>query len=326
MSSGLFALLDDIVVLARAAATSLDDVALGASKAASKSVAVIVDDAAVTPKYVVGLSPKRELPVIWKITLGSLKNKFIFIIPAAMILSWLAPWMLPYFLILGGAYLCFEGSEKVLTWMRLLKAHDEKAIAGAGTELERKMVNSAVRTDLILSTEIMLISLAAVDEDNWIMKLLMLCLIGLAMTALVYGAVAILVKLDDVGLYLASKKNQLAQTFGRGLVKVMPSIFTTLTIVGTLAMLWVGGHLVWKSLGDVGVPIFESSLYAVEGFFHTWGGIFAWLGNTSVSIIFGMIVGVLVFVFAHPISNFLKNRSNKIAIESTSVSLDRGRA
>jgi predicted DNA repair protein MutK len=309
MPSGFFALLDDIAVLAKAAATSLDDVVLGAGKAAGKTAAVLVDDAAVSPSYVVGLSPKRELPVVWKIAMGSFKNKFLFVIPAAMILSWLAPGVLPYLLIVGGAYLCFEGAEKVLGWIGLVKPHHKAGtVAASGTELEKSMISGAVRTDLILSTEIMLISLASVDEDNWIKKLLMLLLIGFLMTVAVYGAVALLVKLDDIGLHLAQRKNRLAQSFGTGVIKVMPGVFKTLTVVGTLAMLWVGGHLVWKSVGDVGVALFADSLHGLEEFFHHYHPLLAWLGDTAASTLFGFITGAVLYYAIHPILKFVAKK------------------
>jgi predicted DNA repair protein MutK len=308
MASGFFALLDDIAVLAKAAATSLDDVAVGAGKSASKTAAVLIDDAAVSPQYVQGLSPKRELPVVWKIALGSFRNKFLFVIPAAMILSWLAPGVLPYLLILGGSYLAFEGAEKVLTWFGLVKHHHKAGTLAAGTDLEKSMVASAVRTDLILSTEIMLISLASVDEDNWIKKLLMLFLIGFLMTIAVYGAVGLLVKLDDIGLHMAQRQNRGVKAFGTGIIKVMPNVFKTLTFVGTLAMLWVGGHLVWKSLGDVGVKFFADSLHGIEEFFHHYHPLLAWLGDTAVSTLFGFILGAILFYAIHPLTKLIPKK------------------
>lgn len=311
MASGFFALLDDIAVLAKAAAVGIDDVALGAGKAAMKTSAVMVDDMAVSPQYVQGLSPARELPVVWKITLGSLRNKFLFVIPAAMILSWLAPGVLPFLLIFGGAYLVFEGGEKILGWMGLVKAHHKAGSLETGSALEKSMINSAVRTDLILSTEIMLISLASVDEDNWIKKLLMLLLIGLLMTVAVYGAVGLLVKLDDIGLHMTQRKSRGVRAFGFGIIKTMPGVFKTLTIVGTLAMLWVGGHLVWKSLGDVGVKFFADSLHSVEEFFHHFNEVLAWFGDTAVSTLFGAVLGIALYYAIHPLIKLIQKKGSK---------------
>lgn len=308
MPSGFLALLDDIAVLAKAAATSLDDVALGAGKSASKTAAVVIDDMAVSPQYVQGLSPKRELPVVWKITLGSLRNKFLIIIPIAMLLSWLAPQVLPFLLIAGGSYLVYEGAEKLLGWMGLVKHHAEDKVIVSGEALEKVMVSSAVRTDLILSTEIMLIALSSVHEDNWIKKLLMLFVIAVVMTLIVYGAVGLLVKLDDIGLHMANRKISGVRLFGVGIIKTMPWIFKTLTVVGTLAMLWVGGHLVWKSLGDIGVAFFADSLHMVEDFFHSYPAMVAWFGDTAASIVFGLTLGVVFFYAIHHIAVILKSR------------------
>lgn len=299
MASGLFALLDDIAVLARGSAASLDDIALGASKASVKSVGVIIDDAAVTPGYVMGLSPKRELPIVGKITLGSLRNKFLIVIPAILILSAVAPWVFPYLLILGGSYLVYEGAEKVLGWLGF--GHDEKhlEVVSGNADGEKRMVSSAVRTDLVLSIEIMLISLSALElqDNNWISKLVALSLIAVTMTALVYGAVAVLVKLDDIGLHMARREKRGIRLFGLGLLKAMPAVFSTLSIVGTLAMLWVGGHLLWKSIGDVGVKFVHDSLHTVEEFLHHFHPVIAWFGDTLASALIGLAVG-LVFAGA----------------------------
>lgn len=310
MASGFSLLLRDIALLAKSAAVGIDDVALGAGKASVKTVGVIVDDTAVAPQYVQGISPKRELTVVIKIALGSFRNKFLFIIPLAMILSWLAPQVLPFLLVVGGSYLVFEGAEKVLEWLKLVKEHVEDGHLTAGTNLEKSMISSAVRTDLILSTEIMLIALSSVDEDNWIKKLLMLLLIGFVMTIAVYGAVALLVKLDDIGLALVrGTERRSFRLFGLSIVKTMPGVFTFLTVVGTLAMLWVGGHLVWKSLGDIGVGIFSDSLHHVEEFFHHFHPVLGWLGDTAASTLFGAVLGVVLFYIIHPLTGIFEKKT-----------------
>ncbi len=295
MASGLFALLDDIAVLAKLTAASMDDVFLGASRAATKTSAVVIDDIAITPGFTQGLSPARELPIVAKITMGSLRNKFLFVVPGIMLLSWLAPWVLPYLLILGGAYLVYEGAHKVLSWVNLAEKHKFHAPDGHGAELEKKMVSSAVRTDLVLSTEIMLISLSSLQTDNWVSKLVMLVVIALGITLAIYGAVAILVKLDDIGLHLARREKRWIRLYGLSIVRSMPNIFATLSIVGTLAMLWVGGHLLWLNLGEVGLKFFADTLHTLEEFMHHFHAVIAWLGDTTASMLFGFIAGVIIF-------------------------------
>lgn len=309
MPSGFFALLDDIAVLAKGAAASIDDVALGAARTSMKTTGVIVDDIAVAPQLVTGLSPKRELPVIWKITKGSLRNKIFFVIPLLMLLSWLLPAALPYLLVVGGTYLAFEGAEKFLVMVHLLKEHKEaKLAARSAEELEKKMVNSAVTTDLVLSTEIMLISLASIDIDNWISRLLMLIIVGVALTGLVYGIVGLLIKVDDIGLHLARRENRRVRLFGLGLLQAMPVVFTALSVVGTFAMLWVGGHLVWKSLGDIGIQLFSHSLHWIEETLHHYGAFAAWFGETLASTVFGILWGVVVFLPVHLIGEAIEKR------------------
>jgi predicted DNA repair protein MutK len=300
MAAGLIALLDDVVLLARQAAASLDDVALGAAKSASKTVGVVIDDAAVTPQYVQSISPKRELGVIYRITLGSLRNKFLLIIPAAMLLTFLAPWALPFLLIGGGLYLTFEGAHKVIEWLTDVRHEHE------GSSDEKQIVSSAVRTDLVLSTEIMLIALASIEVDNWIMKALMLYLIGIVMTILVYGSVGLLVKLDDIGLYFAKNgKTKFARRFGISTARSMPKVFTVLSVVGTVAMLWVGGHLIWKSVGDIGAEWAAHSLHSFEGIGnHT----LAWFAETLSAAAVGLAIGLASYYAIRLFSNlFLKS-------------------
>jgi len=314
MPSGFFALLDDISVLAKASLATIDDVALAAGRTAVKTSGVIVDDVAVAPSLVTGLSPARELPVIWKITKGSLRNKFLIVIPLLMLLSWLLPAALPYLLVIGGSYLAFEGAEKFLLMVNLLKGHkEERLAANSSEELEKKMVTSAVTTDLVLSTEIMLISLSSIDIDNWISKLLMLCIVAVGLTALVYGVVGLLIKVDDIGLHMARRKDRRIRLFGLGLLQAMPAVFKTLSVVGTFAMLWVGGHLVWKSLGDIGIELFSHSLHGLEEFFHHYHGIIAWFGETLASTAFGILWGVLIFLPVHFIGAAIAKRRGTAA-------------
>jgi len=268
----------------------VDDILAAALKASAKSAGVVIDDAAVTPQYVQGITPARELPVVGKIALGSIANKFLIIIPAAMLLTAFAPWVLPFLLILGGAYLCFEGAEKVLEWFGFGHGHEEE-----GARDEKKLVLGAIRTDLILSTEIMLISLSNLDPELslW-MTLAVLAVIALMMTAIVYGAVALLVKIDDVGLKMAKNPSRNVRHTGARIVRSMPAVFRVISIVGTVAMLWVGGHLVLVNLGEVGWHAPVELLHAVEHVLEPLGGVVVWIGDTLLSAIAGLATGLLI--------------------------------
>lgn len=304
MSGGLVALLDDIATLAKVTASSIDDVAAGAVKASSKAVGVVIDDTAVTPQYVSGLSPARELPIIGKIARGSLINKLFIILPIALVLTWFAPRVLPFLLIVGGAYLCFEGGEKVLEKLGWLPGdHAEHDETGASTaeELERGIVSSATRTDLILSAEIMLVSLAGLSNETGIMRVAVLVAVAFFMTFFVYGLVALLVKADDFGLHLAKdavrpedNRPGPVDNLGRTIVRVMPHVFNVIGIVGTVAMLWVGGHLVIENLAEVGVPVFHHLLETAEHAVSAAGSFVTWLVETILSGIFGIVLGAVV--------------------------------
>lgn len=304
MSGGLVALLDDIATLAKVTASSIDDVAANAVKASSKAVGVVIDDTAVTPQYVSGLSPARELPIIGKIARGSLINKLFIILPIALLLTWLAPQVLPFLLIVGGAYLCFEGGEKVLEKLGWLPGHHEEHDEGGTTsseELEKGIVASATRTDLILSAEIMLVSMAGLGGETGVMRVAVLIGVAFFMTFFVYGLVALLVKADDFGARLARgaldpKDNRPGpvDNVGRTIVRVMPHIFSVIGVVGTVAMLWVGGHLVIANLAEVGVPVFHHVLEAAEHAVASAGGFVTWLVETLLSGIFGVILGALI--------------------------------
>ena len=268
----------------------VDDILSAALKASAKSAGVVIDDAAVTPQYVQGISPARELPVVGKIALGSLANKFLLIIPAAMLLTAFAPGVLPWLLIAGGTYLCFEGAEKVLEWFGFHHGHED-----SGGRDEKRLVAGAVRTDLILSTEIMLISLSNIDPDLGLwMTLAVLALIAVVMTAAVYGAVALLVKIDDIGLRMAKNPSARVRHTGARIVRSMPAVFRVISIVGTVAMLWVGGHLVLANLGAVGWAPPLDLLHAVEHALEPLGGLVVWVGDTALSTVAGLLVGLLV--------------------------------
>lgn len=268
----------------------VDDILSAALKASAKSAGVVIDDAAVTPQYVQGISPARELPVVGKIALGSLANKFLLIIPAAMLLTAFAPEVLPWLLIAGGTYLCFEGAEKVLEWFGFHHGHED-----SGGRDEKRLVAGAVRTDLILSTEIMLISLSNIDPDLGLwMTLAVLALIAVVMTAAVYGAVALLVKIDDIGLRMAKNPSARVRHTGARIVRSMPAVFRVISIVGTVAMLWVGGHLLLANLGAVGWAPPLDLLHAVEHALEPLGGLVVWVGDTALSAVAGLLVGLLV--------------------------------
>jgi len=253
--SGLLALLDDVAAIAKVAATSLDDVAAQAAKAGAKAAGAVIDDAAVTPKYLHGFRAERELPIIWRIAKGSLKNKLLYLLPVGMLLSSFAPWLITPLLMLGGAYLCFEGAEKIY---HLLVPHDTSHIfpedeAGDPAHLEEKKAAGAIKTDFILSAEIMTIALAAIPPSNFWMEAATLAIVGIGITVVVYGSVALIVKADDVGLYAAANgRFGLTRALGRGIVRAMPGLLTTLTIIGTAAMLWVGGSIVIHGLEQLG--------------------------------------------------------------------------
>ena len=302
MSAGLAALLDDVAVLTRAAAASVDDVAAGAGRASMKAAGVIVDDAAVTPRYVQGFRPERELPMIKRIAVGSLRNKLLFILPAALVLSELLPWLLTPILMVGGAYLCYEGAEKLWEYVAPHSSEAEEA-AAHGPENEDELVGGAIRTDFILSAEIMVISLNEVADEPLLSRALILVVVAFAITAGVYGAVALIVKMDDVGLSLAQKRDGSAASFGRGLVRAMPVVLSVLSKVGIAAMLWVGGHILLVGLDELGVHApYDAVHHLEEDVDHALGGaggVGAWLTNTGASAILGLVVGAIVVAVMH---------------------------
>ncbi|MFJ6156940.1 DUF808 domain-containing protein [Pseudarthrobacter sp. NPDC092184] len=304
MSGGLVALLDDVAALARIAAASVDDVAAGAAKAGAKAAGVVIDDAAVTPQYVSGADPSRELPMIKRIFWGSLRNKLLIILPALLLISAFLPWAIPFILMLGGTYLCFEGAEKV--WHKLRRDHsDEKAPAvERGPEAEAKVVKGAITTDFILSCEIMVISMNEVAAESIWARAVILVVVAFAITVLVYGAVALIVKMDDIGLHLAAKESAASQRFGELLVKGMPAVLAAITLIGTVAMLWVGGHIMLQGAHDLGwhlpydlVHALEAPVAGIAGI----GGLLAWLVNTLCSAVLGLAWGLAVMAVLHPL-------------------------
>lgn len=300
--SGLLALLDDVASLAKVAATSVDDVAAASAKAGAKAAGAVIDDAAVTPKYLQGFEPKRELPIVWRIARGSLINKLVFLLPVGLALSAFAPWLIPPLLMLGGAYLCFEGAEKVAHALGF--GHEESGPDGSHTttdpaHLEEEKVKGAIKTDFILSAEIMTIALAAIPPSNIWMEGATLAVVAVGITVAVYGAVALIVKADDVGLFMA--KNgllRLTRALGRGVVRAMPRFMWLLTVVGTAAMLWVGGSIIIHGLDTLGWPVIYDWIHHVaEEIGHTADkaeGAVTWGIVAALDGAFGLALGLVL--------------------------------
>ena len=308
MPSGLIALLDDVAAIAKVAAASIDDVAGAAGKAGTKAAGVVIDDTAVTPRYVTGLSPDRELPIIAKITVGSLKNKLLIILPVALLLAAFAPWAITPLLMIGGSYLAFEATEKIVEVVTG-DHHAEEELFEADTvaELEARQVSGAIRTDFILSAEIMAIALASIEAMGIAMQAGALVLVAIAITAGVYGVVAIIVKLDDIGLHLAERRPAVTRAIGRGLVEGVPKLLKTLSAIGTAAMLWVGGGILLHGIEDLG---FERFPHAVEdlaaAIAHQFGPMkpsMDWLSNAFAAAIVGLIIGIVLVVAVRQVTS-----------------------
>jgi len=304
MAGGIFALLDDVAALARIAAASVDDVGAAAGRASAKAAGVVVDDTAVTPQYLHGSAADRELPIIKKIAIGSLRNKLLFILPAALLLSQFLPQALPVLLIVGGTYLAYEGAHKV--WEKVTghgsDAEEEVSRQGELTpEHEQRTVANAIRTDFILSAEIMVIALKEVVDSQpdagFVMRAVILAVVAVFITALVYGVVALIVKMDDIGLKLAERPSAGSRRLGRGLVTAMPRLLVVIALVGTAAMIWVGGHILLVSADELGwhapydvVHDWEEAVHeAVAGI----GALLAWVVNTLASAVVGLVVGAV---------------------------------
>ena len=303
MPGGLVALLDDVAAMAKLASASIDDVAGAAGRAGTKAAGVVIDDTAVTPNYVTGLSPERELPIIWKITKGSLRNKLLFLLPAALALSAFASWAITPLLMLGGAYLCFEATEKI--WEKLSHTdHAEEVIEITDPhELEERQVGGAVRTDFILSAEIMAIALAQLPEMSLVQQAVVLAVVAVAITVGVYGIVALIVKMDDVGLHLSERRTALARVVGHGLVHAMPVLLSLLSLIGTAAMLWVGGGIFSHGLEDFGLGVVPHTVHdvavAASGAIGVGRGVFEWLFEALGSAVVGIVVGAVVVILFH---------------------------
>ncbi|WAT18111.1 DUF808 domain-containing protein [Aurantiacibacter sp. MUD11] len=321
MPGGLVALLDDIAVLARGAAASVDDAAVmartvaasvdditvAAGRAGTKTAGVVIDDAAVTPSYVDGLDPARELPIIWKITKGSLINKLAILLPGALLLSEFLPWLIVWLLMLGGAYLSYEGAEKIIEKLggakhgKTLEDEIEDPVA-----FEKQRVSGAIRTDLILSAEIMAITLNEVATEDLLTRGVVLALVGVAVTVAVYGTVALIVKMDDIGLHLAKEGiTEFGRKFGDWLVHAMPKLLTLLSAIGTVAMLWVGGGIILHGLAEVGVAGPE---HFVQGIEHAVaeatgavGGVLGWLTFATLSAATGLLLGAVIAFLLHKV-------------------------
>ncbi len=311
MAGGLVALLDDIAALAKLAAASVDDIGTAAGRASAKAAGVVIDDTAVTPRYVRGFTAARELPIIRRIALGSLRNKVVFILPALLLLSQFLPWLLTPILMAGGTYLAFEGAEKLyelLTDHASVQADSPAATQGA--EVEKTMVAGAIRTDFILSAEIMVIALNEVADEALASRTLILAVVAVAITALVYGVVALIVKMDDIGLYMADKGRGALAATGRILVRAMPKVLALLSTVGIVAMLWVGGHILLVGLEELGwaapyeaVHGAQEALLGVSGI----GGFLGWLTNTLASALVGVLVGAVIVTALHVVPRRTKD-------------------
>lgn len=299
MPSGLIALLDDVAMIAKLASASMDDIAGATAKAGAKAAGVVIDDTAVTPRYVSGLTPDRELPIIAKITVGSLKNKLLLLLPGALLLSAFAPFLITPLLMLGGAYLAFEATEKIVEVISG-DHHSEAELAEADTpaELEARQVKGAVRTDFILSAEIMAIALNELGELNIPEQAAALALVAIAVTLGVYGVVALIVKLDDIGLHMARRANSGAQRIGGFLVRMVPGLLRSLSSIGTAAMLWVGGGILLHGMEDIGLERFPHTVHEVANkiaaAFGPIEGVVAWIANAIAAAIVGAIVGTLI--------------------------------
>lgn len=292
MATGLLALLDDVSALVKVSAASLDDVPTQVAKTTGKVSGIVIDDTAVTPKYVVGLDPSRELSIIFQIAKKSLVNKLLILSPAALLLGFYAPWAITPLLMMGGAFLCFEGYEKVHSMFS--KHHEEQAGHGeieeiTPEELEKTRVSGAVRTDLILSAEIVAITYATVADKPLVNQIVVMLAVAVFITIAVYGFVGLLVKADDIGVHMAQDIYHLhIRKFGRGIVKFMPYFLKILGYVGTAAMLWVGAEIIAH-----GIPFTSQALHNLE---HSLADMpfLAWFAKALACGLGGLILGAII--------------------------------
>ncbi|MBD8065457.1 DUF808 domain-containing protein [Devosia sp. PTR5] len=307
MAVGLLALLDDVASLVKVAAASLDDVAGQAAKAGVKAAGAVIDDAAVTPNYVQGFTAERELPIVGKIAWGSVKNKLLFLLPAALLLSLFAPWIITPLLMLGGAYLCYEGAEKVFHALAPHSAESHEAeLEPAAIEphsMEDRQVAGAIKTDFILSAEIMTIILAAIEVGDFWTQAAILAVAAIGITVAVYGAVALIVKADDLGLWLArNSRTGAGRSFGRGIVRFMPVFMNVLSVVGTAAMTWVGGSIIVHGLYEFGIGgpehVVETVAHWAEAALPSVAAVAGWVATAAVDFVFGIVLGALLIPVA----------------------------
>ena len=300
MAGGLFGLLDDVAALAKAAAASIDDVGVAASKASVKAAGVVVDDTAVTPTYVHGLAADRELPIIKRIATGSLKNKLLFILPAALLLSQFVPIAVEIILMAGGTFLCYEGAHKILHKLAHRGEHHASAKESMqevfAEDHEETTVKGAIRTDFILSGEIMVIALKDVIDEGFVSRTIILMIVAVLITFVVYGVVALIVKMDDIGLHMVETGRPSAMKIGRGLVAGMPKLLAALATIGTAAMLWVGGHILLVGSDELGWHGPHDVVHDIEHHVHDapLRGLLEWLINTAASALLGLVVGFVV--------------------------------
>lgn len=297
MAGGLVGLFDDVAALAKLAAASIDDVGAAAGRASMKAAGVVVDDTAVTPAYVQGLAAERELPIIRRIATGSLRNKLLFILPVAILLSEFAPTLVEIILMFGGAFLCYEGAHKILGAVKGDDHDHDVPAAVQGGDVEQATISGAIRTDFILSAEIMVISLKEVIDEPFVSRIVIMVVVALLITVVVYGLVAAIVKMDDVGLRLAQRDSARSQRVGRTLVKAMPIVLRWLSVIGTAAMLWVGGHILLVGAHELGWHTPYDLVHDLEELVHDTGslsGVLEWLVNTAASAVLGLAVGLVI--------------------------------
>lgn len=307
MASSLLILLDDI-------ATVLDDVAVMSKMAAKKTAGVLGDDLALNAQQVSGVRAERELPVVWGVAKGSFVNKLI-LVPLALLISVIAPWLINPLLMVGGLFLCYEGVEKVLHSLQHKKATTEEAaeaefnaIETDLAKFEKEKIKGAIRTDFILSAEIVVISLGTVATAAFGTKVMVLSAIAIIMTIGVYGFVAMIVKIDDLGLYLTKQASGFKQTVGRGLLAFAPKLMKTLTIVGTIAMFLVGGGIITHT-----IPWFhhftEDSVDYVQHL-PSMGNIIGAVTPTLINLGVGFVAGLLVLIMVSVIQK-MKSKSKQ---------------